>query len=179
MTIAIVGADPLVGLAELMLKSDEQRASLDDESIRAAREQQRQALEQQVNLLHAAADDVRTGAFIQGGAVMLGAAASGFACGTSPAGKPDKAGLVALDKAGSAVQQMAKPVSDELGEAPRMDAEAKAKQAEIKGNLAAERSEEALHHQQRLEQASDRTLDTLGASLESESQGNLAIIANV
>jgi hypothetical protein len=65
------------------------------------------------------------------------------------------------------------------GEVPQRNDEADAKLAEAHVSDARARAEEAEHHRQRMDQASDRTLSAVNEIVSSEAQGNLALIANI
>jgi hypothetical protein len=179
MTGPITSGDPMLALAVLMLDGDERLAKLDAENLAAARAEQQRALEQQVSLMHEAADDIRLGAVVEGALSVGGAALSTAGCVSGPAGKARTTTQSWLGGGGQAASALAKPLGALLGSAPRADAEAEAKRAEADAADARARAEEALHQRDRAEQTADKTLEALGATLESEAQGRLALIANV
>jgi hypothetical protein len=176
----VSSTDPMVRLAELMLNADEARAKSDEDALRAARQAQQQALREELDALHEAADDVRVGAWVEGAATVAGGTMAATAYAETPVAdlEPTHA-LAALRKSGEALEKMAAPLGRELGEAPSMDARADAKQAEQEGADAATRAELANRHHERVLGDQERTLATLQSVLESESEGNLALIANV
>jgi hypothetical protein len=171
--------DPMLALAELMLNADELRARTDDAALQSARREQQQALREEVDALHEAAHDVRFGAFIEGAATAVGGTVGGIAHGDTPLGQQPTGWRAALLESGHALIGMAGPAGRELGQAPSMDEQAKAKQAEQEGADAGTRAEQSNRHYDRVRDDQDRMLATLADVLQSESQGNLAIIANV
>ncbi len=175
-----VGAtDPMVALAQLMLNADELRAQSDEDALRTARRDQQLALRDEVRALREAADDVRVGAWVEGLAAGAGGGASALAHAITPLEeKPAGWGAVLLES-GHALGAMAGPAGREFGEAPRMDAQADAKQHEQESADAGTRAELASRHSERMRDDQERLVATLGDVLESEAQGNLAIIANV
>jgi hypothetical protein len=175
------GGDPLFALASLLVERDNLRAALDDENLRAARDEERRALAREVALLHEAADDVRVGALVSGGITALGAGLSAYWHGITLA-TDDKAAenvLAAKIRSADGFTALAGPAGALFGDASRADAEANAKQAAAHGSDAHARAEDALRHRERMDQEVERGLDALGRALESEAQGNLAIIANL
>jgi hypothetical protein len=174
---APISSDPMIQLAEMMLDHDALAAKLDAENMRAARADQHRAIEQEVSALHEAADDLRRGALVEGGLALGGAALSSVGHVL-----PKDAGALACtltNGMGAAAQALSRPTGSLLGAAPQADAQAEAKRYEANAADAEARAEEARHHRDRADQAADRTLDSVGATLASETQGNLAIIANV
>jgi hypothetical protein len=162
-------SDPMLALAELMINTDHLRSELDRQNLEAARQAQREAMQRQVASLHEAADDVRTGALFEGGAVVLGALTTG--AGTLADSK-------LVHEAGGALHAMASPVGKLAGDAPRMHSEARAKQAEQEAEQAGWRADDARDHRRRVAENSDRTLDRVSQIIESEHAGNFAILAN-
>jgi hypothetical protein len=162
-------SDPMLALAELMINTDHVRSELDRQNLEAARQAQREAMQRQVASLHEAADDVKTGAFFEGGAVVLGALTTG--AGTLADSK-------LIHEAGGALHASASPAGKLAGDAPRMHSEAQAKQTEQEAAQAGFRADDALDHRRRVVENSDRTLDRLSQIIESEHAGNLAILAN-
>jgi hypothetical protein len=174
MTPAITTSDPTIALAEYELELDNLNADIDHQELVAARNQEQSAIKQQVEKLHAAADDVRKGAWIQGGLSLAGSAAD-FGASTLDPG----VGTTLLKSAAPGLNALAGPMGHVFGDAAQADDQADAKQAEARAADAHARAEEAEQHRQQVEQRSDRTLSTVGAIVESEAQGNLAVIANV
>jgi hypothetical protein len=193
------GGDPLFALASLLVERDNLRATLDDENLRAARDEERRALAREVALLHEAADDVRVGALVSGAITVVGAGTSAYLRGRMPledtAGDTLKSELERklerrLDaelerklevemKCADGFTALAGPAGALFGDATRADAEANAKQAAAHGSDAHARAEDALRHRERMDREVERGLDAVGQALESDAQGNLAIIANV
>ena len=171
--------DPMVALAELMLDADDLRAQSDEDELKSARREQQLALREEWRALHEAADHVRTGAWVEGCAAVASGALAGIAHAKAPLGKEPTGSLASLLACSSALGHMASPLGSELGEAPSVDAQADAKQAEQEAADAATRAELAHQHHERVLDDQDRMLATLQSTLESESQGNLAIISNV
>lgn len=170
---------PMVALAELMLESDELRAKADDDALRAARQAQQQALDNETRALHEAADKTRVGAWVEGGVTVLGGAAAAIGAGLTPVGKDPARGAGVLAKSGDALERMAGPLGRELGEAPSQDAQADAKQAEAQAADAGTRADVAYRHHERVRDEQDRNLASVESIVESEAQGNWALIANV
>ncbi len=188
-----VSGDPLTALAVLMLNSDFMRSKLDEQNIVQARREQSEALAGEVKALHQAADDVRMGAWVQGGLTVAGAGLTIAArIATPPCEQPIPPGVQAiplsvqpkgtlevLTLSGSVLGALAQPLSKELGDAPSADANADAKQFEQQSTDASTRAEQASHQRDRVEQSEDRTLDALGSSVDAQSRANIAIISNV
>jgi hypothetical protein len=153
-------SNPMLALAELLIDSDYQRAELDRQNLQAAREEQRAAQAREVAALHEAADCVAAGALAEGLFKVAGA-------GLSAAG----------EASGSVLSSLSEEVGKQVGDAPRMHAEARAKQAGYEAEDARLRAEDAREHQQRVAEHSDRILDAAATVMESEHDGNLAILA--
>ena len=175
----VSSADPMVALAQLMLNADDLRAQSDEDALRAARQDQRQALGREMAALHEAADKQRVGAWVEGLATGAGGLMSASAHLFTPLGKNPTGRMGALLEGGQALERLAGPAGRELGEAPSMDAQAEAKQAEQESADAATRAELANRDHDRVLDDQERTIGRLETILESESQGDLAIIANV
>jgi hypothetical protein len=189
------GGDPLFALASLLVERDNLRATLDDENLRAARDEQRRALAREVALLHEAADDVRIGALVSGSITVVGAGTSAYLRGRMPLEDPAgdtlaaklarqrnaelKRTLEVQMKCADGFTALAGPAGAPFGDASRADAEADAKQAAARGSDAHARAEDALRHRERMDREVERGLDAVSQALESDAQGNLAIIANV
>lgn len=176
----VSSADPMVALAQLMLSSDELRAESEDAALRTARREQQQALSAEVDALKEAADKTRVGALVEGVTTGVGGMMSSAAYAVTPLeeDKP-KGGAAVLLESGHALIGMAGPAGREFGQAPSMDAQADAKRAEQESADAGMRVEIANRAHDRVLDDQDRTIATLDTVLQSESQGNLAIIANV
>lgn len=173
-------SDPMLALAALLVERDEQRADIDDQTLRAARAEEQRQLATEVSALHEAADDVRLGGWVQGLTTVAGGAATAVGHAISPVDDTKKEPWQnALISSGQSVKELAGPVGALSGQAGRADDEADAKQAEARGSAARARAEEALRHRERLEQSLARSLDAIDQTLDAEAQGNLAIIANV
>src|SRR5262249_8368322 len=158
--------------------ADETRSRVADETMASARKEQMHAYDEQVRLLHEAADAVRAGAWAQGLTNIAGAAlTAGAHPQTVPGQIPTRAAQLDLD-AGTGVREVAAKVGDLFGNAPAEDARAEAKRAEQRGADAGARADQAREQSRRAFDNADRTLVTLQSVLESKSQGQLAIIAN-
>jgi hypothetical protein len=175
----IVARSPMFELAALMLSNDYARSKADEENIAAARHEQLRALDDQARSLHEAADDVRFGAFVGGLATVAGAGLSISAHLDAPVGTLPSGELAARLKAGDALGSLAPALEHVLGTAPSGDANADATQAESRAADAGARADDARRHHERVADNEDRTLAAVRGTLESESQGNLAVIANV
>lgn len=191
MTALAIGGGDTFALAKLMLDVDDTRAAADDEDLRAARETQREEDDRQVQALHDAADDVRNGAWVEGGLGLAGGALSivGTAAGPTHVDGADAATKAALaarqqqsnvvTQVGQTLSKLAQPTSTLVGSAPAKDAEARATQHKALSDDAGARAEEAEHQRDRVLDGEDRTLATLQSTLQAEADGRLAIIANV
>jgi hypothetical protein len=175
----IGSSDPMVQLAELMLNAEEVRAKADDDALRSARQAQKQALENEVRALHEAADHTRAGAWLQGGVAALSGLAGASAYAFTPGNGVPTGDWGAVLKSGGALEQVAVPLGRLLGEAPSQDAQADAKQAEAEAADAGTRADMAYRHHERVRDEQDRTIATVESIVESEAQGNWALIANV
>jgi hypothetical protein len=173
MTSPIMTSDPIIALAVHQLDMETVNADADAQDLRAARSQEQTALRHQIDELHEAARHVRTGALVQGAFSVAGAAAGmagSFGGGTT---------ATELKSTGAAASALAAPMGRWAGDKPEKDHDANAKLAEAHVADARARAEEANHRRERTEQASDRILSTLDTIVNSDAQGNLAIIANV
>jgi len=177
--IQITATDPTIQLAAVMIDADDARSRVADEAAASARKEQMHAYDEQVRLLHDAADAVRAGAWAQGLTTIAGAAlTAGAHAQTVPGEIPTRAAQLELD-AGTGLREVASKVGDLVGTAPAEDARADAKRAEQRGADAGARADQAREQSRRAFDSSDRTLVTLQSILESNSQGHLAVIANV
>jgi hypothetical protein len=175
----IVARGPLFELAALMLNNDFARAKADEETMVAAHHERMQALDDQARSLHEAADATRLGAFIGASVGLVGAGLAMSAHVATPEGSPPSGAAGARLKAGDALAGIAPMAERCVGTAPAEDANADATQAEKRAGDAESRADEARRHHARVSDNEDRTLATLQSTLDSEAQGNLAIIANV
>jgi hypothetical protein len=172
--------DPMFALAALLVERDDQRMDADDQNLRAARAEEQRALAAQVHALREAADDIRVGGLVQGLLTVASGSMTAVGHAIGPACDAQKSpGLKAFMAGSEALGQLAGPAGRLTGDAARADDEADAKQAEARGSAANARAEEAERHRDRLEQNLVRSLDAIDQSLDSQAQGNLAIIANV
>ena len=177
--IEVTSTDPTIQLAALMIDADDARSRVADETIAAARREQMHAYDEQIRYLHDAADDVRAGAWTQGLTTLAGAGLTAAShVQTTPGTAPKLAAQLELD-AGKGLSELAPKLGDLVGTAPSADANADAKRAEQHATDAGARADEAKEQRRRAFESSDRTLSTLQSTLESNAQGNLAIIANV
>jgi hypothetical protein len=175
----VMSTDPTIQLAALMIDADDARSRVADETIAAAHREQMQAFDEQIRYLHEAADDVRAGAWAQGLTTIAGAGLTAAAhIQTTPGEVTTRAVQLELD-AGKGLSELAPKLGDLVGTAPSADDNADAKRAEQHAADAGARADEAKEQRRRAFESSDRTLSTLQSTLESNSQGHLAIIANV
>ena len=175
----IGSSDPMVQLAALMLEADELRAKTDEDELRAAQRARMQALDAEVHALHEAAHQTRVGAVVGGIAAAAGGAAAALGSGLTPVGKQPTGDAGVLLKSGEALEQLAGPLGRLLGDGPSLDAQADAKQAEQQAADAGTRRDLAQQHHDRVRSEQDRTIATTESIIESEAQGNWALIANV
>jgi hypothetical protein len=190
-TTVIAGGDSMFALAKLMLDADDARAAADDQDLRSARQEQQRELETEVQELHQAAADTRTGALLEGGFAIAGGAVSAIGVASEPthAENTGRAAITAFqaankqgalaDRVGQLISGSGKPLGKMFGDAPAADAEAEAKHHEALAADASARATETLQHHDRVLDNEDRTLATLQSTLESNAEGNLALIANV
>ncbi len=187
-TMAVDGGDAFA-LARLMLDADDARASADEQDLRAARETQQRELARQVDELHAAADDVRGGAFVEGALAAAGGVLSVVGTATEPiqANGASQAGAAFSSsekwskvtiEGGQALSRLAGPSSALTFGASEKDAEARAKRHEALAAGAGGRAEEAARHRDRVLDGEDHALSTVQSILEDEAEGRLALIAN-
>ncbi len=169
--------DPLAELAALLVETDFMRSEADEQAMRAAREAERRSMEREVQAMHDAADAVFVGACVQGGAALAGGAA---ACAGSvmqvDSAKTDL--NVGLVKGGEAASGVAKPLGGVLGDAPKAHADARAADARNDGERADTRADEAAEHRERVLGHTESVLDLVEGTLQSEHQGNFAILGN-
>jgi len=177
--VEVTSTNPIVQLAALMIDADETRSRVADETIASAHREQMQAFDEQIRYLHEAADHVRAGAWAQGLTTIAGAGLTATAhLQAVPGEVPTRAIALELD-AGKALAEVAPKIGDLVGKAPEADANTDAKAAEQRAADAGARVDEAKEQRRRSFESSDRTLSTLQSTIESNSQGNLAVIANV
>lgn len=183
MTTAITPSDPLLALAAQEINLDNLNSQIDTEELQTARREQQSALEQQIQKLHEAAHDVRVGAWVQGGIAIVGSVADFGSAAVHPLNSEVYTTAMRsskeLEAIGKALSAVAPAAGHLAGDAPQADDTADAKAAEARAADASSRAEEAEHHRERTEQMSDRTLSSLDGIINSEAQGNLALIANV
>jgi hypothetical protein len=180
MAIAITASDPTTALAAQMLELDNLNADIDTKNLESARQQQQVAIQQQVKKLHDAASAERTGAWVQGIMLVAGSAAEFGATATAPADPklPTPVGSSYLKDMSQALTTSAGVVPMFSG-ARQGDDQADAKAAEARAADAQARAEEAEHHRDRMDQMSDRTLSSVNDIINSQDQGNIALIANI
>jgi len=192
-------------LATLLVQNDFIRAEADEENMRAAREGERRAMAEEIHAMREASDAVVLEAWVQGGIAAAGGAAQ---CASSlgqvgntpsaearvqvPADRNDALGfaeaevarqksqhrLEALGKAGVGLGGIAEPAGQLLGGAQKADADADAAQARNATEQADARADEARAHRDRVERHVDSVLDLVENTLDTEHQGNFAILAN-
>ncbi|HEX6767504.1 MAG TPA: hypothetical protein VF103_18525 [Polyangiaceae bacterium] len=170
----------LTELASLIVQNDFLRGEVDDQNLRAAREAERRAQEQEIAAMHDAADAVVTGAWVEG---LTAAAAGGAQCYASLArigveSDDERTALDAIDKGGKGLAGIAGPAGALTGDAPKASAEAEAAQARNAAERADASADEAERHHDRVERHTDQVLDAVEGTLNSEHQGNFAILGN-
>jgi hypothetical protein len=171
--------DPLLELAVLLVENDFLRAETDDRNLRAAREAERRAMAEEVAAMHDAADAIATQAWVQGG-IALASGAAQCAGSIGQIGKPTNEDEVfeALGKGGEGLSGIATPAGMLLGGDEKAHADADAREARNAAEQAGWRSDDAARHRDRVERHTDSVLELVEGTLESEHQGNLAILAN-
>jgi hypothetical protein len=187
-SIGSVSGDPMVGLAVLMLENAERLGELDRQRLNDARQAMEQASAAEIEALHDAADAVARGALVKGGltliggAISFGAAVNGagatrqLASGGTEAVNP-KADLVL--RTGNSVGSLAEPMAALAGDVPSRHAEAEAARARHENASARFDADEAQSDARAEERQADAVLDGLGQILDTETQGNLAILGNI
>jgi hypothetical protein len=186
-SIGSVSGDPMVGLAVLMLENAERLGELDRQRLNDARQAMDQASAAEIEALHDAADAVARGALVQGGLTFIGGAISfGAACNGAgatrgfPGGRTEavnpKADLTL--RIGDSVGSLAQPMAALAGNVPSRHAEAEAAKARHESENARFDADEAESDARADERQADVVLDHLGQILDTETQGNLAILGN-
>lgn len=186
-SIGSVSGDPMLGLAVLMLENAERLGELDRQRLEGARQAMEQASAAEIEALHDAADAVARGALVQGGLTLVGGAIS---CGATLSGagathQLDTGGTAATNpradaalRLGGSLGGLAGPMGALAGEVPRRHAEAEAATARHKSESASFDAEEARNDARASERQADAVLDRVGQILDTEAQGNLAILGN-
>ncbi|HEX5098348.1 MAG TPA: hypothetical protein VFV94_02565 [Polyangiaceae bacterium] len=187
-----VPRDPFAELAELIVQNDFLRADLDAQNLRAAREAEARARREEVSAMRRGADAIVVQAYVQGGMAALGGLAQcagslGQVGNTPPA--PDaghaercdfrrcELELKGLDKAGGALGSIAQPLGQLTGGVEKAHADADAAEARNEAEQAEFEKNEAQAHFERLSKHTDSVLELVESTLDSEHQGNLAILA--
>jgi hypothetical protein len=186
-SIGSVSGDPMVGLAVLMLENAERLGELDRRRLDDARQAMEQASHAEIEALHDAADAVVRGALVQGGLTVVGGAVS-FGAVWNGAGATQKNGAGGTQpvnpradaalRVGGSLGELAEPMGKLAGDVPRLHAEAEAAAARQNGESAAFDADEARNGLLAEERQADAVLDRLGQILDTEAQGNLAILGN-
>jgi hypothetical protein len=187
-----VQRDPFAELAELLVQNDFLRADLDAQDLRAAREAEARARRDEVSAMRRAADAIVVQAYVQGGMAALGGLAQctgslGQVGNTPPTADADHAArcdfrkceleLKGLDKAGSALGSIAQPLGQLTGGVAKAHADADAAEARNESEQAEAEKSELQAHAERLQKHTDSVLELVESTLDSEHQGNLAILA--
>lgn len=181
-----VSGDPMVGLAVLMLDNAERLGDLEQQRFDDARRAMARASAAEVEALHDAADDVATGALVQGGLTALGGAVScgaalngaGATVTTKTGTAPVSVNANAAQGLGNTLSGLAGPMGALAGEVPRRHAEAEAAQARQQTESASMDAEDARNDAHHQEQQADAVLSRVGQILDSDAQSNLAILGN-
>ena len=171
--------DPMAELAALLVENDFLRTEIDDQTRRAAREAERRAMAEEVKAMHEAADAIAIQALWQGGIAFAGGAAQ-CAGSIGQIGEPtDKHNeFDAWIKGGKGLSDIAGPAGMLMGGDDKADADADAREARNAAEQAGSRAEDAAQHRERVERHTDSVLELVESTLESEHQGNLAILGN-
>jgi hypothetical protein len=171
--------DPMAELAALLVENDFLRAETDDQHQRAAREAERRAMGEEVAAMHDAADAIATQALWQGGIALAGGAAQ-CAGSIGRIGEPtDKhSGFDAWVRGGEGLGDIAGPAGMLTGGVDKARADANAREARNAAEQAGSRAEDAARHRERVERHTDSVLELVEGTIETEHQGNLAILGN-
>jgi hypothetical protein len=186
-SIGSVSGDPTLELALLMLENAERLGELDRQRLQNARQAMERASAAEVAALHDAADAVATGALVQGGmtfasgaiscgAILNGAGATQLA--NAGGTEPKSPEMNALLRTGNGIGELADPMGKLAGEVPRRHAEARAAMARQLREIAGFDAEEARNSAQANERQADTVIDRAGQILDTEAQGNLAVLGN-
>jgi hypothetical protein len=172
-------SDPMLELAALLVESDFARAEMDAENLRAAREAERRAMNAEIAAMRRAADFIEQQAWVQGGIAVAGGAAqcAGYVSqATSTAARtPWEAGL---QHGGAAAMAVAEPAGQLVGGVAKAQADTDAAQARNAADQAGSRAEEAQRHLERVRDHTDRVLELVEGVIETEAQGDFAILGN-
>jgi hypothetical protein len=192
-------------LATLLVHNDFVRAEADEQNLRAAREAERRAMNEQIRAMRRAADAAFVSALVQGGMAAAGGAmqcasslgligntkpADGDCATDTPLGATFASRtqddvdremcahrLEAMGKAGCALGAISAPAGALLGTAEKR-ADVDAAQARNAAERADARADDAARHRDRVERHTDAVLDLVEGTLDSEQQGHFAILAN-
>jgi len=180
-------------LAALLIQNDFLRSEADERNIRAAREAERQAIADEIAAMRDAADAIVTEAWVQGGMAAAGGVAQcagslGQAGNSAPGPNASQVELgefrkknlqlEALAKGGAGLASIAGPAGELLGGVPKAHAETDAARARHAAEQAGSRAEEAAAHRDRVERHTEQVFDLVEGTLDTEHQGNFAILAN-
>jgi len=168
----------MLELAALLVESDFARAELDQENLRAAREAEQRAMNREIEAMRTAADFIEQQAWVQGGIAAAGGAAQCVGS-ISQAGSADQTKWEAgLKSGGGAAMALAEPAGQLLGGAQKARADTDAAQARNAAEQASSRADEAERHLERVQDHTDRVLDLVEGAIDTEHQGNFAILGN-
>jgi hypothetical protein len=177
-TTAVVNLDPMIELAALLIQTDFLRSELDAESLRAAREAERRANAAEIDAMRRAADAIEVQAWVSGGLAAVGGAAqcagSVSQVGSETVTKWEKG----LETGGGAALAVAEPAGQLTGGVAKARADTDAAQARHAAEAASSRASEAERHRERVLDRADSVLELAEAVLETEQQGNFAILGN-
>jgi hypothetical protein len=178
-SIGPTSQDPMIALAVLLVENDAVLNEIDQQNLEAAREAEREANARELESLHGAADAVARGAWLEGGFRIAGGATSAVALAKGSGASDAKADWQAAQVIGDGVSALAGPVSSLVGEVPRLHAEARARHAAQASDDARYRAEDALDHAEDVDRHANAVLELVQQIERSESEGNLAVLANV
>jgi hypothetical protein len=171
--------DPMLELAALLVESDFARAEMDQENLRAAREAERRAMNAEIAAMRRAADFIELEAWVQGGIALAGGAAQcagHVSQATSHAAStPWEAGL---QHGGAAAASIAAPAGHLVGGVSKAQADTDAAHARNAAERSGSRAEEAERHLERVRDHTERVLELVEGAIETEQQGNFAILGN-
>lgn len=184
-------------LAELLIQTESAQSDSADLQRDAARKDFLENAQHQVDALHEAADDVRTGAFVSAAFTVAGAACSigsaidqygadkGSAtlCANGPKTTPEIANNTKwaniLGSTGKGLDALGGAMKTFVGDAASADANAKAKYFETQGEKAKWLASDASTEIDKVAQLGDKLLDTLQGINQDQNAANNALIGRI
>lgn len=177
-TTPVVPRDPMIELAALLVQTDFLRAEMDAESLRAAREAERRANAAEIEAMRRAADAIKMEAWVSGGLAAAGGVAQCWGSVSQVGSESPTKWEKGLEKGGGAALAVAEPAGQLAGGVAKARADTDAAQARQAAEAASSRATEAERHRERVLDRADSVLELAEAVLETEQQGNFAILAN-